>query len=189
MQIGVHDQRVIPVLETERLVLRGLVAADAPALYAFRSDPVTQKHNSVPLTDPARAEELITVLDAEHHTTGSLHWGLTIRGDNTVMGLLGYHHWNPEARRAGMGYDLARPLWGRGYMSEAVTAVLDHGFGAMDLNKVEVHTNAENRESVRMVQRLGFRQEGTFHEHFFEDGAFHDVSLYAMLRRDRVTWA
>ncbi len=63
--------------------------------------------------------------------------------------------------------------------------MLDWGFRAWELNRVEAHTNAENHESVRMLERLGFRREGTFHEHFFDDGAFHDVALYVMLRRDR----
>src|SRR5687768_2361085 len=79
---------VIPVLETGRLVLRPLVASDATALFTFRSDPIEQRWNDAPLTEQAQAGELIDRLAVEHHTAGALHWGLTLRGDDTVRGLL-----------------------------------------------------------------------------------------------------
>jgi ribosomal-protein-alanine N-acetyltransferase len=104
-----------------------------------------------------------------------------------VVGLLGYNYWDPNHRRAGLGYDLKRSLWGRGLAAEAMRAVVDFGFGPMALNRVEAHTDAENARSIRLLRRLGFWQEGTFHEHYLEDGAFHDVALYVMLQRDRVS--
>ena len=174
-----------PVLETERLVLRGLVAADAAALFAFRSDPIEQRHNDPPLTRLAQAEELIEQLSAEQHTRGALHWGLTLKPHDKVVGLLGYNYRVVEHRRAGIGYDLTRDLWGRGLMFEALRAVLEHGFGPLGLNRVEAHTNDENTPSIRLLRRLGFWREGTFHEQFFEDGRFHDVALFVQMRRDR----
>ena len=179
------DIWVTPVLETERLVLRGLVAADAAALFAFRSDPIEQRHNDAPLTRLAEAEELIERLAVEQVTRGGLQWGLTVKPDDRVVGLLGYNYRVPEHRRAGIGYDLTRSLWGRGLMFEAMQAVLDHGFGPLGLNRVEAHTNDENAPSIRLLRRLGFWREGTFHEQFFEDGRFHDVALFVQLRRDR----
>lgn len=176
---------MIPRLETERLVLRELRPSDAPALYRFRGDADAQKHNDPHLTSPDQADALIARLADDHDATGSVHWGLTLRGDDTVVGLPGFHHVTREAHRAGLGYDLARHLWGRGIMSEALRAVLAWGFDALALNKIEAHTDAENTASTAMLERLGFRLEGTLHDHFHEDGAFHDVSLYALLRRDR----
>lgn len=176
---------MFPVLHTERLILREIVQADACALFAFRSDPEEQKHNDPPLRTLDEAHDLIARLDAER-AHGALRWGLTLRGEDVVVGLVGYNFWSVPHARAGIGYDLTRSLWGRGLMSEAMTVVLDHGFGAMGLNRVEAHTNAGNAASVRMLRRLGFRLEGTLHEYFHEDGAYHDVALFAMLRRDRI---
>jgi ribosomal-protein-alanine N-acetyltransferase len=174
----------VPVLRTPRLVLRPLVAADAPALFRFRSDPVEQQYNDRPLGSPDDAHALLDRLAAEHANDGAVHWGLTLREDDVVVGLLGYNYWARPHRRAGVGYDLSRRLWGRGLASEAMTAVLDHGFGAMGLNRVEAHTDAENAASIRMLERLGFWREGTFHDHFEEDGRFHDIALFVKLRRD-----
>ncbi len=70
-------------------------------------------------------------------------------------------------------------------MAEAMRAVLDHGFGDLRLNRVEAHTNDVNASSIRMLRRLGFWREGTFHDRFREGAEFHDVALFVMLARDR----
>lgn len=174
-----------PVLETERLVLREIVPADAEALFAFRSDPVEQQHNDPAFVHISESYALIERLAREYRDEGAVRWGLTLKGEDVVVGLLGYNYWSVPHNRAAIGYDLAMRLWGRGLMSEAMTAVLDHGFGPMGLNRVEAWTNEANTESIRLLRRLGFWQEGTLHDQFFEDGAYHNVTLWVMLRRDR----
>lgn len=158
--------------------------ADAVDLFVFRSDPEEQKYNDPPLRHRAEAADLIARLAHDYHEQHAIHWGLTLKGNDTVVGLLGYHYWNRAHFRAGLGYDLKRALWGRGLMPEALRAVIRLGFERMGLNRIEAHTNTENTSSVRMLHKLGFWQEGTLHEHFYEDGAFHDVSLFVMLCRD-----
>jgi RimJ/RimL family protein N-acetyltransferase len=179
------DAEVFPVLETERLILREIVASDAADVLAFRSDPEEQKYNDSPLRSLSEARELIDRLGREYREERAIRWGLTMKGEGAVVGLLGYNYWNVAHFRAGLGYDLKRSLWGNGLMPEAVEAVLDFGFSRMELNRLEAHTNTANTSSVRMLRKLGFWQEGTLHEQFYEDGAFHDVSLFVLLRRDR----
>lgn len=179
------DAEVFPMLETERLILREIVASDAADVFAFRSDPEEQKHNDSPLQSLPEARELIDRLAREYREGRAIRWGLTMKGEGAVVGLLGYNYWNVAHFRAGLGYDLKRSLWGRGLMPEAVDAVLDFGFSRLQLNRVEAHINTENTSSVRMLSKLGFWQEGTFHDQFYEDGAFHDVSLFVLLRRNR----
>jgi ribosomal-protein-alanine N-acetyltransferase len=178
---------VLPTLVTERLVLREIVPADAPDLFAFRSDPVEQQYNDAPLKTPGEARDLVDWLAREHRDIGALRWGLTLAGENRVVGLLGYNEIVPEHRRASVGYDLARALWGRGLATEAMGAVLDHGFDVLRLNRIEAHTEAANTASIRMLRRLGFWREGTFHDRFFDNGAYQDVALFVLLARDRRT--
>lgn len=174
-----------PVLRTDRLVLRGLVAEDAADLFAFRSDPVEQRYNDPPLRTLDEAHDLIRRLDRDRREFGAQHWGVTLAGHDRVVGLLGYNEIVAEHRRASLGYDLARRLWGRGLATEALTAVLDHGFDTLGLNRVEAHTDAANASSIRLLQRLGFWREGTFHDRFLEADHYHDVALFVLLRRDR----
>ena len=62
--------------------------------------------------------------------------------------------------------------------------VLDHGFELLALNRIEAHTESANAASIRMLRRLGFWQEGTFHDRFFDNGSYHDVALFVLLAKD-----
>ena len=176
---------MVPTLVTERLVLRGIVPGDATDLFAFRSDPVEQRYNDPPLRTLDEAQDLVRRLACEHREYGALHWGVTLVGDDRVVGLLGYNEIVTAHGRASLGYDLARRLWGRGLATEALTAVLDHGFDRLGLNRVEAHTDAANASSIRLLQRLGFWREGTFHDRFLEEDGYHDIALFVLLRRNR----
>jgi ribosomal-protein-alanine N-acetyltransferase len=173
-----------PQLQTERLILREIVAADAEAVFQFRSDPEEQKHNDAPLQSLEESHQLIERLARQYVSKSAIQWGLTLRGDNTVIGLFGYNYWDRANFKAAIGYDLKRAYWGRGIMPEALRGIIDFGFERMNLNRIEAHTNTENAASVRMLAKLGFWQEGTFHDQFYENGEFHDVSLFVLLRRD-----
>ena len=183
--LGEAGPAVTPVLTTQRLVLRGSVADDAADLFTFRSDPVEQRFNDPPLRTLDEAHDLIRRLDRERQEYGALHWGITLAGEDRVVGLLGYNEVIGEHRRASLGYDIARRLWGRGLATEALTAVLAHGFGTLRLNRVEAHTDAANARSIRLLERLGFWREGTFHDRFLEDDGYHDIALFVRLGRDR----
>ena len=56
------------------------------------------------------------------------------------------------------------------------------GFEGMDLHRIHACPWAENVPSVRVLEKLGFRREGTRRDEYWADGAFHDEALYALLR-------
>lgn len=59
--------------------------------------------------------------------------------------------------------------------TEALAAILAYGFSELGLHRVEAQTVADNEESVRLLDRLGFQREGTRRGHSFEeDVRFHD---------------
>lgn len=128
-------------------------------------------------------QALIEEVRAEYAAQGGLTWALTLKGRDTALGLFGLHDWNRYHRRAEVGYDLARVYWGQGIGSEAVRAILRFGFGRMDLNRIFANTIADNHESVRLLEKVGFQCEGTRRRHSWEDdGTFHDSALYGLLR-------
>ena len=81
---------------------------------------------------------------------------------------------------------MAVSRWGQGIAGEAVRAVIEYGFTAMKLHRVEVRAIADNHRSVRLLERLGFQREGTLREYSLEDDlAFHDSAVYGLLSTDR----
>ena len=62
--------------------------------------------------------------------------------------------------RAEIGYDLNPECWGQGFMAEALVAAINHGIDSMKLNRIDALVYIKNDRSVRLLQRLGFKQEG-----------------------------
>ena len=176
------DFSEFPKLTTERLVLRQVQHSDAADVLVSFGDYEVQKFNG-PVLDLDGVHDMITnEMRAGYEKKKSLSWGITRRGEDRVMGMIGLWNWNKHHRRAMLGYDLARVYWGNGYATEGVTAVLNFAFTHMNLNRVEAYTIADNYGSVRMLERLGFVREGTRRRHSWEDdGTFHDSAIYALL--------
>jgi len=75
---------------------------------------------------------------------------------------------------ASLGYYVAAAYSGRGYMQQGLLRVAEHAFGVMGLHRLEANIQPENRRSIRLVQRCGFRLEGLSPEFLFIDGAWRD---------------
>ncbi len=171
-----------PVLETERLILRDVRLSDAADVLVFRGDPVVQRFDDEPIHTEAEAEAFIVGLHAEYQAGEGIVWAVALADRELVVGLFGLHDWDRYHRRAEAGYGLARAYWGQGLASEALRAILLFGFDQLDLNRIYARTIADNHESVRLLERLGFRREGTQRAHSWEeDGTFHDSAIYGIL--------
>jgi ribosomal-protein-alanine N-acetyltransferase len=179
------DFETFPILETERLILRELRPGDAEAIMEIRGDyEVTRYNTGEPYEFLWQAQDLIAGIGAEYAQKRELRWGITLKSLDRVIGICGFNYWSRRDHRGSIGYDLARAHWGNGYMPEALRAVLRFGFTQMGLNRIEADTSLYNTNSQRVLRKLGFSEEGRQREHYFEDGAYHDLLLFALLKRD-----
>jgi [ribosomal protein S5]-alanine N-acetyltransferase len=174
-----------PTLQTERLILREIVADDAPAIFRIRGDyQVTQYNIGTAYDRLDQAEDLIAAMAKCYQEATELRWGITLKDDDTVIGMCGFNYWIRRDARASVGYDLARIHWGQGIMTEAIKAVIAFGFDHMGLNRIEADADGRNPASARVLKKVGFRQEGYQEEQFYEDGTFNDLVLFSLLRRN-----
>ena len=121
----------------------------------------------------ARRARLGTTLPFAVRVDGRLAGQVTL--DNVVRGALRSGH---------LGYWIDQAVAGRGVASLAVALVCDHAFGPVGLHRVQADIRPENRPSRRLVERLGFRQEGLFRDYLDIDGAWRDHLGYALLSTD-----
>jgi ribosomal-protein-serine acetyltransferase len=98
--------------------------------------------------------------------------------------MVGFHAVNWRDRSTTIGYWLAAGEQGRGVMTAAVRAMVDHGFGSMGLRRVVVTAAVHNERSRAIPQRLGFVQEGTLRQAVRVDDQYFDDAVYAMLAED-----
>lgn len=174
-----------PQIETKRLVLRRIVADDAANLLEIFRDPVIARaHGNQPYTHLDQALRLIHLHDEAYDGRTRIRWAVTKRGENQLIGSLGFHHLVEAHFRCEIGYELARPYWRQGIMTEAVTAVVRFGFEVMGFHRIEAIVAPGNNASANLLRKVGFREEGFLLERFFEDGRFIDDWFFAILKSD-----
>ena len=151
----------------------------------MHADPVTLRYWSTPpWAEPTLADELIA-RDLKALAAGDyIRLGLERQRDGRLIGLCTLFAFYLPSRRCEIGYILHRDTWGQGYMHEALLALLDYGFGVLDLNRVEADIDPRNAGSERTLQRLGFVKEGHVRERWIVAGEVSDTGLYGLLRRD-----
>jgi ribosomal-protein-alanine N-acetyltransferase len=134
-----------PVLTTERLTLRKLRISDAKTLYPLYSDTEAMKYyghaHHQRLED---TEALLKRLEERYQAHEGIRWGVTLHGDDTVLGTCSLHHFDLGHRHVETGYDLHPAYWGKGIMKEAMIAVLSYSFHELDMHRIEAIIDIEN---------------------------------------------
>jgi ribosomal-protein-serine acetyltransferase len=108
----------------------------------------------------------------------------TIVRAGRIVGMVGFHGVDWEARATSIGYWLAADEQGRGTMTRAVRALVDHAFAGWKLNRVVIQAAPENDRSRAIPIRLGFTEEGTLRQAEKVGDRYLDSVVYAMLADD-----
>lgn len=174
-----------PTIETDRLLLREIVASDAAAVFAIHGDAQAMRwFGADPLIELGQAEKLVeTFAGWREMPNPGVRWGIQSKADGRLIGSCGLFKWNRGWKSCIIGYELAKAAWGKGFMTEAMSAALAWGFKHMELHRVEAQIHPENAASIRLVRNLGFVQEGRLREAGFWLGQHHDLQLFALLRQ------
>lgn len=172
------------MLATPRLLLSPLRLEDAPAVFAYRSDPEVARYQGwePPAIDDVRRfiEELASVAP---NTPGTwLQLGIRLRDAGTLVGDVGLHFPAGRDAEAEIGVTVAQAYQGRGYAAEALRAALAYLFGDLGKHRVIASVDPRNTPSMRLMARLGMRQEALHRESLWFKGAWADDAIFAMLQ-------
>ena len=173
------------IIELERVRLRPLDERDVTALFATYSDPLATRYLArPPMTQLSDAQEMLAKIQAGYADGSNLQFAIERRADGAFLGVCLLFNFHKTSARAEIGYILAREHWSRGYMAEALPALIDHGFGALGLNRLEADIDPRNGASARVLQRMGFQPEGLLRERWIVRGETSDTAIYGLLKRE-----
>lgn len=157
------------MLSTDRLGLRPLVSTDEEVLHGMFTDPMAMRHWPSVFT-PAQTAAWLAARISEFHSVG---FGvLACVSDEQMIGYCGLRSLNNirGKQETELVYGLSRRCWGKGFATEASTAVRDYAFSQLRLDRVVALIPPENEPSVRVALRLGMRREtGLMWEDLFHD--------------------
>jgi RimJ/RimL family protein N-acetyltransferase len=175
------ERTLPPMLATPRLRLRPYRLADLDDIVAFADDEAWARYlPGIPWPyareDGERFLAKQLLLDREVHPTWAIeHDGRCAGGIN--LRLL------DGGIRGAMGWSIARPLWGRGLVTEAARLVRDAAFATVDtLYRLEATADVRNVGSTRIMEKLGMRHEGVRRGYRFHRGEWCDETWYGLLR-------
>ncbi|HEY9500023.1 MAG TPA: GNAT family N-acetyltransferase [Pyrinomonadaceae bacterium] len=163
------------LLETDRLILRMWRNEDFAAYEKMCADPEIMKYLGGRTFDRLEAWRHMAFLVGHWQLLGFGHWAVEEKESGKFIGRLGFL--NPEGWPGfEIGWTLAREAWGKGYATEGARRALDYAFH--DLNKDHVISliHPENKNSIRVAERLGETLEGQ------TELLGHDVLIYGIDR-------
>lgn len=172
-------------LNTQRLTLRPPRPGDEADLLAIHGDPEVMRYFSEPpWTDPERPARQIADDAAAFAARTHYRFAIVLNETGRQIGNCGLVRLHAQNRRAEVGYALHRGHWGRGYMNEALQALLAFGFGELDLHRIEADVDPRNGASTGALERLGFQREGLLRERWIVSDEYCDSVIYGLLRQE-----
>lgn len=146
-----------PELMTARLHLRELRNDDAPEVLVLRSDDEVNRYiDRAPALTLANARNFIDRIRHGVSTDHWLYWAVTVKDAGKLIGTVSLWNFDPDEGSGALGYELLPGEQGRGYMQEAVSAVIAYAFGEIRLNAIRAVTRDENQPSVRLLLKQRF---------------------------------
>jgi RimJ/RimL family protein N-acetyltransferase len=174
-----------PILQTERLRLRPLGAADASVVQRLAGEhAVADTTLFIPHPYPdGAAEQWIDLQAQDWKQQSGAGFAITSAETGELCGAIGLRLELTHAR-AELGYWIGVPFWGRGYCTEAAGAVVEFGFTQLHLRRVYACHFVRNPASGRVLQKLGMKPEGRLRQHVRRWDQFEDLECYGLLREE-----
>lgn len=176
----------IPVLETERLIIREIQLEDVDDLFDIFSDihvtnPTTWEVHD---TKEDTLQQFIHVVTKRHKEGMSVDWAIVLKETNKVIGNCAFIDWSDRHSRAEIGYVINKAYWGKGFATEIVQELVRFGFDVIGLNRIEGGCDLDNYGSEKVMLKIGMQHEGTLRKNEFIKGEFRDTKIFAMLKSD-----
>ena len=146
-----------PVVETERLTIRPMCVGDVPALKEWLPDPAIYTYWG---KGPSKAEKNPELLfEKEEKPTKSLHLGIEEKSSGKAVGDL-YVYLIENDRMASVAIRLAPDCQGKGYGTEALSAMTNFCFSNTELKRLWTEVDVRNIPSQKMLEKCGYKREG-----------------------------
>lgn len=162
------------VIETERCIIRRLLAKDAAGIFELDSNPNVHEYlGNNPIKTLAEAENVIRLIQKQYEDLGIGRWAITDKITGSFVGWTGFKYItvpvNGRVNYYDLGYRLIEQYWGKGIATETAKACLKYAFETLKLDEVYGICDVLNAGSKNILEKCGL----TMKEIFMYDGLPH----------------
>lgn len=175
-----------PEICTQRLKLSQLVFSDAPAFFAYRSDPEVCRYQSFEPCSLADAEAFIERVQPNAFDTPGTWFQFAIRLQETdvVIGDIGVHFTSDDPRQVEIGFTISPDYQGQGFGAESVVNVINYLFNDCKKHRVFGSVDPRNGPSIKLLKRVGMREEAHFRQSLWFKDEWADDMVFAVLEAE-----
>jgi ribosomal-protein-alanine N-acetyltransferase len=168
------------LLEGKNVNLRVMEKEDLPLFVEWVNDPkVFGEYN--PLHQMSRTET------EKHHEKGNSEeqeFIIETKDGSKIGYICHFTLVHPAGKHLEIGYFLIPSERGKGYGTEALGIIVDYLFLSKDVMRIQVQTDPRNVASQKVIEKIGFKKEGTLRKNFFMRGEWVDAFIYSILREE-----
>jgi RimJ/RimL family protein N-acetyltransferase len=163
------------VLEGKKVNLRVMEKEDLPLLKEWK--------NSLKFTGQYQliSQEALKDIEKQYDELVDEKWFFIEKKDGTKIGTISHRL---VFKTQEIGTALIPSERGKGYCSEAVKIMVDYLFLSKDIPRIQAHTEARNAAAQKVLEKAGFKKEGTFRKEYFVNGEWRDSCIFAILREE-----
>ena len=175
----------MPMLNTERLLLRAMHPMDAEDMFDYAKRPEVTKyllwreHESIYFT-----KDYLNYIQSRYALGDFYDWSVIERESGRMIGTCGFTKIDTANNSAEIGYVLNPDFHRRGYGSEAVKRILEFGFEELGLNRIEARFMQGNEASLALMKSVGMTFEGYMRDFIFVKGSYRTVGVSSILHSE-----
>ncbi len=176
-------RRPAPHIYTTRLVLTNPKPRDACAIFQYRSSPEVASYQSWHPKSESEVKNFIrrNCRQGFLQASGWHQLGIYLRTSLQLIGDIGIHFLPDDEKQLEIGFTVKPSEQGKGYATEAVRALLDYAFKNLRKHRVTASVDPRNAASIRLLEKIGMRQEGLFRKSIWTGKDWADDLRYALL--------
>lgn len=161
-----------------------IVAGDESAVYDIYSDPRVIRYWGEAAMKSGDEKLFVTGAQKDIRQHTCIQWGIIRKTDPGIVGIISFFAFDHVAKKAEIGFALARAYWGNGFMREALCGAISFAFREMDLRRIEADVDPRNIPSIKLLEAMGFQQEGYLRERWLTPEETQDSLFYGLLSRE-----
>ena len=177
----------IPIIKTERLVLRRMKPSDYKDMYEYSCRPEVTRY--LLWCEHESLEQTYGYLESinQCYKRGEYYdWAVTLADSGKMIGTCGFTSFDFENDRVEVGYVLNPTYWGKGIATEAVSAAIEFAFIELGANRVEAKFIEGNNASLRVTQKCGMTFEGYHKKYMKIKGEYKNIGFSAITKDEFV---
>jgi [ribosomal protein S5]-alanine N-acetyltransferase len=173
----------LPILETNRTILRKVKKEDETDMFSYCSDENVSKHTTWYKHNAIEDTRIfINRILEEYRNHQAAPWGIEDKETGKFIGTSGFVSWNTVHSRAEIAYAISKEFWNRGYMTEIVRRIIEFGFEDMGLVRIEARCLLDNIGSACVMEKSQMQLEGILRKQMYIKGQYKDLKIYSIIK-------